>query len=310
MVRMEPVTGMPPPPVQEYCYRHPDVATGVHCTRCDRPICPDCMIPAPVGHHCPTCVEEARKEFRKGPGRRIAVANAKAVSATKVLVVAIVAMFAVEVVVIGLPSLIGFNEAPPEKLYQLGGALGFSIAAGQYWRMLTSIFLHGGLIHIAFNLYALWIFGQVVEDELGRWRLLAIFFVTGLFASATSYLLAPPNVVGVGASGAIFGIFGAFVAFNWRRRGTALGAARLRAAIGILVLNAVLGIGFAGAIDWQAHAGGFVAGLVAGFAAEGFGRFRNERLAFVLGCAGLLAATVVMVLWRTAQLKAEFPQFF
>ena len=305
MVRMEPVTGMPPPPVQEYCYRHPTVATGVHCTRCNRPICPDCMIPAPVGHHCPTCVEEARREFSKGPGRRIAVANAKAVSATKVLVAIIVGVYILEVAAAGAGSLMTGPSA--QKLYDLGGAAGVGIAGGEYWRLFTAIFLHAGLVHLAFNCYALWVFGQVLEDELGRGRFLAIFFVTGLFASASSYAFEPsPFVVGVGASGAIFGVFGAFVAFNWRRRGTALGAARLRAAIGILVLNAVIAVGLAGAIDWRAHLGGFVSGLVAGFAAEGFGRFRNERLAFVLGCAGLLAATVVLVMWRTAQIKAQF----
>ena len=90
---------MPPPPSSvERCYRHPDVQTGVHCTRCGRPICPDCMRSAPVGHHCPTCVEEARKEFRQGPGRRIAVANAKATSVTAVLLVAIGAVYVLEVV--------------------------------------------------------------------------------------------------------------------------------------------------------------------------------------------------------------------
>ena len=59
----------PPAPTIEVCYRHPNVPTRVHCTRCERPICPDCMIPAPVGFQCPECVEEARREFRKGSGR-------------------------------------------------------------------------------------------------------------------------------------------------------------------------------------------------------------------------------------------------
>ena len=77
----------PPPPGGTHCYRHPDVATGVHCTRCGRAICPDCMIAAPVGHQCPTCVAEARSEYRKGPGRRVAVSRAKATSVTSVLLV-------------------------------------------------------------------------------------------------------------------------------------------------------------------------------------------------------------------------------
>jgi membrane associated rhomboid family serine protease len=309
MVGMEPRPEIPPPPVEEHCYRHPNVATGVHCTRCGRPICTECMVPAPVGHQCPTCVEEARREFRKGYGRRVAVADAKSTSATTVLVVAIVALYAVEVAAAGAGSLIG--GPTPQKLYDLGGAAGVGIASGQYWRMFTAIFLHAGILHLAFNCYALWIFGQIVEQELGRARFLIIFFLTGVFASAASYAFEPSAlVVGVGASGAIFGIFGAFVAYNWRRRQTALGAARLRSAILILVINAVLNVGLAGAIDWRAHVGGFVSGLVVGFAAEGFGRMRNERLAFALGCAGVIAATVMLTVWRTAQIKALYPQFF
>ena len=312
---MEPMPDMPPPPVEEACYRHPNVPTGVHCTRCNRPICPDCMIPAPVGHHCPTCVEEARREFRKGPGRRIAVANAKATSVTKALLGIIVAVYVLEVANGGAGSLV--NGPSAAKLYDLGGSAGVGIvngfasggvAAGQYWRLFTAMFLHVGLLHLAFNGYALWIIGQFVEQELGRARFVAIYFVTGLFASAASYAFQPnPFTVGVGASGAIVGIFGAFIAFNWRRRHTALGAARFRSALLILVLNAVLNFGLANSIDWRAHLGGLVSGLVAGFAAEGFGRSRDDRLVFVLGCAALVGVTVGLVVWRTAQLKAQFP---
>ena len=100
-VHMDESTLPPPPPtgVPEFCYRHPNVETGVHCTRCGKPICPECMIPAPVGHQCPDCVDEARREFRKGPGRRIAVANVRRqASATMVLLVAIGAMYVVEVI--------------------------------------------------------------------------------------------------------------------------------------------------------------------------------------------------------------------
>jgi membrane associated rhomboid family serine protease len=303
---MEPMPGMPPPPVEEACYRHPHVPTGVHCTRCNRPICPDCMIPAPVGHHCPTCVDEARREFRRGPGRRIAVANAKATSITKILLASIVAVYILEVANAGAGSLVGGPSAG--KLYDLGGSLGLAVASGQYWRLFTAMFLHAGLLHLAFNAYALWIFGQIVEQELGRVRFLTTYLVTGLFASAASYAFQPnPLTVGVGASGAIVGIFGAFVAFNWRRRHTALGAARLRSAIFILVLNAVINVGLAGAIDWRAHVGGLVSGLFIGFAAEGFGRFRDSRATFVLGCVIVIVVTVGLVLWQTAQLKVQFP---
>ena len=120
----------------------------------------------------------------------------------------------------------------------------------------------------------------------------------------------------VGASGAIFGVFGALVAFNWKRRHTALGAARLRSAIVILLINAVIGFSMGGTIDWRAHAGGFVAGLVMGVAAEQWnfvnrsGRPSTQRLTFAIGAVAVLVATVALVVWRTAEIKQLYPSVF
>jgi membrane associated rhomboid family serine protease len=190
-----------------------------------------------------------------------------------------------------------------------GGVVG--IAIGQTWRLFTSMFLHAGLLHLLFNMYALWIFGMVMEDELGRTRFALVYFLTGLAAGAASYAFMPdPRTVGVGASGAVFGVFGALVAYNWKRRHTALGAARLRSAIFILLINAFIGFSSGGVIDWRAHAGGFVAGLLMGFAAEGFGRSWNDRLTFAIGSIAVLGATVALVVWRTAEIKQLFPGVF
>jgi membrane associated rhomboid family serine protease len=268
MDAMEQRPAIPPPPTEDRCYRHPGVATGVHCTRCGRPICTDCMVPAPVGHQCPNCVAEARREFRRGPGRRIAVANAKGASITKLLLLAIGAMYVVEVAVGGPGSLLtGPSEAQLVRLgasvplvQRANGAL-LGIAAGQYWRLFTSMFLHAGILHIAFNAYALWLFGQMVEREFGHTRMLVIYLVSGFLASVASYAFGPVGTVGVGASGAIFGIFGAFIAFNYRRRHLAQAAANLRWAMTLILLNAFLAFAFRG-IDWRAHVGGFVAGLI------------------------------------------------
>jgi membrane associated rhomboid family serine protease len=326
MVAMEPQPAMPPAPATEYCYRHPTVSTGIHCTRCERPICTECMIPAPVGYHCPSCVEDAKREYRRGPGRRVAIADAKATSVTTLLLAAIVGMYVVEIAVGGAGSL--FQGPTSNQLVKLGGAVAVwptstgvvGIATGQYWRLFTSMFLHAGLIHLAFNAYALWLFGTMMEAQLGRLRFTLVYLITGLFAGAVSYafvafvsqpngqLLIPP--VAVGASGAIFGIFGAFVAYNWRRRHTPEAAARLRMAAILIVINAVLGFGSGGAIDWHAHAGGLVAGLLVGYAAEGFGRLRDERVTFAISCAALVIATVVIALWKTAQIHQQFPQIF
>ena len=322
---MDESTLPPPPPTgePEHCYRHPNVETGVHCTRCGRAICPECMIPAPVGHQCPECVNEARREFRRGPGRRIAAANIRRrASVTTVLLVLIGAVYLLEVVAGGSGSLM--TGPSPLKLIDLGASLGLArippngdlvgVAAGQYWRLVSAMFLHAGLLHIAFNAYALWIFGTVVEQELGRPRFLLIYFATGIVASAVSYAFGSITVPGVstpgvGASGAIFGIFGAFVAYNYRRRHLAISAARLRSAITIVVINMVLALSIQG-IDWRAHVGGFVAGLFAGFAAEGAGNVSTRRTILVAGFLGLMVATIALVAWHTSQIRAEFPAEF
>jgi membrane associated rhomboid family serine protease len=273
------------------------------------------MIPAPVGHQCPDCVNEARREFRTGPGRRIAAANVRRpASATMVLLVAIVAMYVVEVLSGGTGTLM--TGPNPLKLINLGASVGLAqlpngdlvgIATGQNWRLVTAMFLHAGLLHIAFNAYALWIFGSVVEQELGRVRFLLIYFTTGIVASAASYAFGP-NAVGVGASGAIFGIFGAFVTYNYRRQHLAIAAARLRGAVTLVVINMLLAFTIQG-IDWRAHVGGFIAGLFAGFAAEGVGSAANRRLILVVGFVGLLAVAFGLVMWHTDQLQERFGPF-
>jgi len=306
---------LPAPPGIEYCYRHPTEQTGVHCTRCGKPICPACMIEAPVGYQCPDCVAEARREFRRGPGRRIAVANAKGVSATKVLLALIGAVFVLEVVK-GGPNSILLGPSS-RQLYDMGASAAFfpvfqpflhllpGIATGQYWRLVTNMFLHIGLIHLAFNAYALWLFGTVIENEMGRLRLLLIYFTTGIFASAASYAFGAPGAVGAGASGAIFGLFGAFFAYNYRRRSSALAAARLQQMIRLIVLNAILALSLH-FIDWRAHLGGLVAGVAAGYVAEGWGNLSKRRVILVVGFAAILVAAFGLVVWRTADLEREF----
>src|SRR6185436_1559123 len=144
------------------------------------------MVPAPVGHQCPTCVGQARREFAAGPGRRIAVANAKRVSVTNVLVAIIVAVFVIEVFQSGVGGLLSGPNA--RTLIDLGAE---------------------NPILVAVNAYSLYILGNVLEREVGRVRFLALYLLSGLFASAASYYFSPLNSVSAGASGAIFGIFGA-----------------------------------------------------------------------------------------------------
>lgn len=289
----------PPAPAVEVCYRHPTEQTRVHCARCGRPICPACMIQAPVGHQCPECVGEARRQFQQGPGRRAATSG---ITATKILLAAIIGMFVVELVTAG-PRTFG-QGASYQNLVDLGALYPPAIAiGGQYWRLFTAMFLHAGLFHILFNSWALWIFGTVVERDFGTRRFLLIFFVTGFVASATSYAFGPLTMVGVGASGAIFGVFGAFVAYNYRRRHLAQAAQNLRFAMTLILINALLSFAW-GTIDWRAHVGGFLAGVVAGVVAEGFGSRSQRTLVTVLGFGALVAVGVALVAWRTAEIRS------
>lgn len=292
----------PPAPTIEVCYRHPDVQTRVHCTRCDRPICPDCMIPAPVGHQCPECVEQARRDFRSGPGRALR----GGVSATNALLVAIAIPFVIEVILGGPQAL--FNPTP-EILFDMGAMQPIAVADGQFWRLFTAMFLHVGLLHIALNAYFFWLFGRMVEASFGKTWMVLIYVVAGFLASVASYAFGPVTTLAVGASGAISGVFGAFIAYNYRRRQHAMNAANLRMALTVIVLNAVIAIGYS-SIDWRAHVGGLVAGFALGYLADSSGPARQRAVVRFAGVATLVAIGIALVLWRTAEIRSAFPQFF
>jgi membrane associated rhomboid family serine protease len=294
----------PPAPTIEVCYRHPDVQTRVHCTRCERPICPDCMIPAPVGFQCPECVEEARREFRKGPGRPFR----GGISVTKALLVAIAIPFVIEIVVGGPRALF---DPSAQLLFDLGAMAPPAVANGQFWRLFTAMFLHAGLLHVALNAYFFWLFGRVVESVFGRTWMLLIFLVSGFLASVASYAFGPVLALAVGASGAISGVFGAFIAYNYRRRHLAANAANLRMALTVIVLNAFIAVVYS-SIDWRAHVGGLVAGFALGYLADDTVPARQRAVARFAGVATLVALGIALVVWRTAEIRSlpGFDQFF
>jgi membrane associated rhomboid family serine protease len=292
----------PPAPTIEVCYRHPDVQTRVHCTRCDRPICPDCMIPAPVGHQCPECVEQARRDFRSGPGRALR----GGVSATNALLVAIAIPFVIEVILGGPQAL--FNPSA-QVLFDMGAMQPIAVADGQFWRLFTAMFLHAGLLHVALNAYFFWLFGRMVEASFGRTWMVLIYVVAGFLASVASYAFGPATTLAVGASGAISGVFGAFIAYNYRRRQHAMNAANLRLALTVIVLNAIIAIGYT-SIDWRAHVGGLVAGFALGYLADSSGPARQRAVVRFAGVATLVVIGIALVLWRTAEIRSAFPQFF
>jgi membrane associated rhomboid family serine protease len=254
------------------------------------------MIPAPVGYHCPDCVAQARREFQRGPGRPLR----GGVTVTKALLLAIGAVFTLEVVVGGPQALF---DPSRRTLIDLGAMQPFLIANGQYWRLFAAMFLHYGLLHIGFNAYALWLFGSIVESNLGRTRMILIYVLSGFLASVASYAFGPEGSVGVGASGAIFGIFGAFIAFNYRRRHTAMAEANLRWAGMLIVLNILLAFAFGGRIDWRAHLAGLVAGLLTGAIADAWGSPAMRRTIRLVGFATLITIGVVLTVWRTTEIR-------
>ncbi|MGW7403133.1 rhomboid family intramembrane serine protease [Streptomyces sp. NPDC054833] len=278
------------------CYRHPDRETGVHCTRCERPICPECMVSASVGFQCPECVRTGSGTGHSPAASRPRTVAGGTVSAdprlvTKVLIGLNLAFFLVQLAV-GDRFTDRFDLIGQAYVPLLGSIQG--IAHGQVYRLLTAMFLHASFIHILFNMLSLWWIGGPLEAALGRARYLALYFVSGLAGSALSYLLAAPNQPSLGASGAIFGLFGATAVLMRRLNYD------MRPVIALLVINLIFTFSWSG-IAWQAHIGGLVAGLVCGYAMVHAPR-RHRNLIQYGTCALFLVAVVVLTLLRTAQL--------
>lgn len=167
-------------------------------------------------------------------------------------------ILAINIIVFAASSLVGLGLA-----FALGAKVNQAIVAGQFWRLGTALFLHADLFHLGFNSYALWIFGPQVEGPYGRLRFLLIYFLSGLAASAVSFLFTP--AVAVGASGAIFGLIGATTAYLYRyRRRILAGRSRLVNLIGIIGYNLLYGL-LSPWVDNAAHIGGLLAGLVLGW---------------------------------------------
>lgn len=262
-------THMPDDLDVQHCYRHPRRETGVSCSNCGRPICHECMIPAPVGFRCPECIKEqntggarakvvTRGQIRSRWGSAGGVTGAGGITATKVLVALNVVMFVLEIVT-GATSAMGGGSS--KALVDLGALYSPDVLIGhEYWRLFTSMFLHGGLIHVAFNMWALWVVGGFVEATLGRLKFLIVYFVSGFAGSVLVLVAAPVNSLVVGASGAIFGVFGALAVHAYLNRGRDFQSrALLNNVLLILVLNLVFSF-TAGFVSWQAHIGGLVAG--------------------------------------------------
>jgi membrane associated rhomboid family serine protease len=188
----------------EVCYRHPNRETGVHCSNCGRPICPDCMTSTPVGMRCPECARQRT---------RVRTMRSAAAGGEPVLTYALIGINVVAFIgeVAGGASFSGDSASlGASRLFADGALRASDVAGGDYWRLLTAGFLHASFFHIFFNLFALWILGTMLEPAIGSVRFGLIYFVS-LLAGSFGALLVTPDSFTVGASGAIFGLMGGAV---------------------------------------------------------------------------------------------------
>lgn len=235
------------------CYRHPDRQSFVLCQRCGRTICGECQTPAPVGVICPECMREQRAT---APRTKPAILTRARSAAGRGAPVVTYSLIGITVVVYVLQLVPGLGIT--DWLYFT--PLAVSEIAFQPWRLITSVFVHSTalIFHVLLNMYTLWIFGQLLENVLGRGRFLALYLISGLAGSVGVIWLADPNTSVVGASGAIFGLMGAFLVIQRRLGGN---ATQLLILVGInLVIGFLPGLNIA----WQAHLGGLVGGALVG----------------------------------------------
>jgi rhomboid protease GluP len=210
------------------------------------------------------------------------------------LLIANLGVFAVDAVI----GLFGRNDV----LLEAGAMIPLLIAQGEWWRLITAVFLHIGILHLAFNSLALMVFGGLIESSLGSMRMLALYLTTGFAASVASFTFGNPVVAAAGASGAIFGMLGAWLVYNLRRRSLSLARSNVQSALFLIGINLVFGFTVPG-IDNIAHIGGLVSGVLAGFAIEGFGSGSTRKLSRVGGIAAILIVSVVLAVFRAAVLS-------
>ena len=264
----------------------------MRCTRCERYICPDCMRSASVGFQCPECVAEGSRSVR---APRTAFGGRVSTDPGRVTLV----LIGLNAVVFVLGSLVrgGLSIDYGNLAQAIDPSTGqvVGVAAGQYYRLVTAAFLHAGLFHIAVNMFALFQVGPVLERALGRWRFLALYLLAAIGGSVTGYLLAPLNQPSVGASGAIFGLFGAYYVVV-RRLGGETGSIVVLLGINLVITFSVPNI------DWRAHLGGLVIGGLLAAVFAYVPRSPQQKLLHVGACVAVALVLVVAVVARTAVL--------
>jgi membrane associated rhomboid family serine protease len=259
------------------CYRHPDRETYIRCQRCERPICPDCMRDAAVGFQCPECLKEGAKSTRQAQaaygGQRSADPRT-----TSIVLIALNAVVWFAILATGwtksylidrlalLPTGSCGSDGDAGSFYPRYGTEQLchsipdgkwfpGVSDGAYWQLVTSTFTHVQILHIAFNMLALWYLGPQVEAVLGRLRFLALYLVSGLAGSVCVYWFSASDSSTLGASGAIFGLLGGLLVLAHKVGG------QVQTLLVWIAINAVITLAVPN-VSWQGHLGGFIGGLV------------------------------------------------
>jgi membrane associated rhomboid family serine protease len=273
-----------------YCYRHPNRETGLSCSECGRPICTECMTAAPVGLRCPDHSGRPQGAAKVRSTMRRASFEGTGAIVTKALIAINVAVYLAQLGTgSGSTTLAG-------SIYVHGALYGPAVAHGDWWRLITGGFLHANFFHLGMNMLILWLVGASLEEMLGRGRYVLLYFVSLLAGSAGALLQAPSSPT-VGASGAIYGLFGALLVLEYFATGQIVGGQ----AFGLIAINLVISFTFNG-ISWGGHIGGLVGGILGTviLARLGRGHAAYGRLG-LLGLGGLAlvgVASVVVSYWK------------
>ena len=288
------------------CYRHKNVETAVSCSDCGKPICPDCMVFGPVGIRCPDCSgqREARAQRNRPRPSVRGLASGSSDIVTRGVVGLIVLIYVAQVAESGDIGGAGdlfisrSGDVSGEGQLMAHGALfGPEVENGEWWRLVTSAFLHSGPIHLLFNGVILWWFGRSLEGLIGSKRFLALYAIS-LLAGAAGALLLSPNSLTVGASGAVFGVLGAGLVLE--RRGIMVFGG---AALPIVAFNVVLSF-LIPRISIGGHLGGLIGGALVILILSRLGRanpaYTRITPPVALGLIGVAALSVLVAYLRVA----------
>lgn len=274
-----------------FCYRHPDRTSFVLCQRCLRTICAECQTQAAVGVICPECLADQRKARTPAQvkaQRRSSVRAVTAYDSRPLVTYSIMAVTAVVYLTQLIPG------SPVQQWLALNSAFLIPSLPTPFepWRLLTVLLVHGSFLHVGLNMLALWLIGRSLEPLLGRSRFLTLYLISGLGGSVAVCLLQPGQWV-VGASGAIFGLFGALLVIGRHLGANVTGIAII---IGInfafpFIQGLMAGSMAAVTISWQAHLGGLIVGALAGLIYARTRAMRQRRLQLWL----LVGLTLVLI---------------